>query len=357
MTHYNAIAQYVASFIAAVSMATAERMASLQERFRGCLLGAAMGDIAGAPVEAESPQYIARTYRSIDQILSVEAVPEWVGRPWRVGRFTDDTQMMICVAEWLLDGPPHTPESLLARFATAYEPDQRYGPGTEGILRAYPQHRAQWRELSTTMFPHGSYGNGSAMRAAPVGLAYFGDLKKAASVAIESSRPTHSHPLAYQGAVLQAVSVATAIRSGDASPQTFLNSARIHLQRFADLQQDTTPFSIALDAIEDRPARGLSCSEMSAALGTGISAHESVPMALYCFLRHPDSFQAVLHEAIFAGGDTDTIACMAGAISGAFLGETAVPQRWLTTWREEAFSIIQIQTLADHLLAKYAADL
>lgn len=329
-------------------------MASLQEKFRGSLLGAAMGDIAGAAVEAESPQYIARTYRSIDEILSADTIPEFVGTPWRVGRFTDDTQMMICVAEWLLEGPPHSPEALLARFAAAHEPDRRYGPGTEAILRAFPQHRAQWRELSTMMFPHGSHGNGSAMRAAPVGLAYFGDLKKAASVAIESSRPTHSHSLAYQGAVLQAVSVAIAIRSADASPRTFVDPARVHLKWFADLQWDISQFAGKLDAIEAGLAQGRSCGEMAAVLGTGIGAHESVPMALYCFLRHPQSFETVLHEAIFAGGDTDTIACMAGAISGAFLGATAIPERWLSAWREKAYSPERVVTLADHLLAKYA---
>lgn len=332
-------------------------MVELAAKFRGCTIGAIIGDIAGAPVEAESPQDIARTYRSIDEILSADAVPEFVGKPWRVGRFTDDTQMMICVAEWLLEGPPHAPEALLARFATAYEPDRRYGPGTEAILRTYPQYKSQWRELPAMMFPHGSHGNGSAMRVAPVGLAYFGNLKRAASVAIESSRPTHSHPLAYQGAVLQAVAVATAVSAAHSDPHTFLEPLRAHLQWFADLQWDISQFAGKLDAIENGLAQGRSCGEMSALLGTGVGAHESVPMALYCFLRHPDSFQAVLHEAIFAGGDTDTIACMAGAISGAFLGETAVPQRWLTTWREEAFSITQIQTLADHLLAKYAADL
>jgi ADP-ribosylglycohydrolase len=106
--------------------------------------------------------------------------------------------MTLCVAEWLLAGEAPSAERLLARFADAYEPWRRYGSGTEAILRMFPRHRAQWRELPTASFPQGSYGNGSAMRAAPVGLAYLGDADAAASVAIESSRPTHSHSLACQ---------------------------------------------------------------------------------------------------------------------------------------------------------------
>lgn len=331
-------------------------MVPLQDRFRGCLLGATIGDVVGAVVEAESPQYIARTYRSIDDILLAETVPEFTGPPWRVGRYTDDTQMMICVAEWLLEGPPHSPEDLLNRFAAAYEPNRRYGPGTEAILRAYPEHKSKWRELSTMQFPHGSHGNGSAMRVAPAGLAYFGDAKKAASVAIESSRPTHSHPLAYQGAVLQCVSVASAVNSVDPDPALFLKPLRERLAWFADLQWDTSSFAGALDAIEAGLGRGAPCAEMSAALGTGVTAHESVPMALYCFLRHPHSFSQVIHEAVFAGGDTDTIACMAGAISGAFLGANAIPERWLSAVCEEEYSVKAIEALADRLFVHYASD-
>ena len=106
--------------------------------------------------------------------------------------------------------------------------------------------------------------------------------------------------------------------------------------------------------IEDGLLRGLSCSEMSPVLGTGVTAHESVPMALYCFLRHPRSFTEVLHEAIFAGGDTDTIACMAGAISGGFLGSTEIPERWLARWQENEYSVARMEMLADRLLDMYA---
>ncbi len=93
---------------------------------------------------------------------------------------------------------------------------------------------------------------------------------------------------------------------------------------------------------------------MSSELGVGITAQEAVPMAIFCFLRHPDSYEKVIHEAIFIGGDTDTIACMAGAISGAFLGISAVPARWIGAMREEKYTAGKIESLADELAAKYA---
>src|SRR5947209_3775708 len=105
---------------------SAAEMPTLRDRFRGCLVGAMIGDVAGAPVEAESPGYIARRYRSVDDILAEESVEEFAGPRWVVGRFTDDMQMTWCVAEWLLAGEAPAGDLLLDRLAAAYEPWRRY---------------------------------------------------------------------------------------------------------------------------------------------------------------------------------------------------------------------------------------
>jgi poly(ADP-ribose) glycohydrolase ARH3 len=331
-------------------------VATLREKFRGCLLGGAVGDVAGAVVEAESPGYIARAFGSIDEVLAVDSVKEFSGPVWPVGRYTDDTQMTLCVAEWLIAGEAPDPEKLFARFAAAYEPWRRYGAGAEMILREYRHNPAQWRSLATAAFPHGSYGNGSAMRVAPVGLAYWNDVNSAAAVAVESSRPTHSHPLAYQGVTLQAIAVASATISepGTLDHAALLRRLRASLTRFVDLMQDTSKYDRALDEIERGLERGSTCAELSAILGTGIEAFEAVPMALYCFLRHRDSFADCVHHAVFIGGDTDTIACMAGSLAGAYLGETAIPPRWIEAVREEQYPPARIRQLADLLHRSFA---
>ena len=326
---------------------------SLRDKFRGCLLGSAIGDVAGAVVEAESPGYIANRFRSVDEILAVQSVEEFNAPAWVVGRFTDDTQMMLCVAEWLIAGECDSPEKLLARLTDAHEPWRRYGPGTASIFRLYRQYPAQWRELATAVFPHGSLGNGAATRVAPVGLAYFGDVDKTAAVARQSSRPTHCHPLAYQGAVIQALAVATAVRLTTFSADPFVAAARTSLRYFADLMQDTSAFARAIDAVEEGLARGASCAEMSTVVGTGVTAREAVPMALYCFLRHPGSFADVIHDAIFIGGDTDTIGSMAGALSGAFLGGGAIPAGWRNAIREPEYDATRIEDVADRLIETY----
>jgi poly(ADP-ribose) glycohydrolase ARH3 len=72
-------------------------------------------------------------------------------------------------------------------------------------------------------------------------------------------------------------------------------------------------------------------------------------MALYCFLRHRDSYSACVHPAVFIGGDTDTIASMAGALSGAYLGEAAIPAGWIDAIREEKYTPTRIRQIADLL--------
>lgn len=62
-------------------------LVTLRDKFLGCLLGAAVGDMAGAAVEAESPGYIAGTYRSVDEILSTESVPEFTGPDWHASEW------------------------------------------------------------------------------------------------------------------------------------------------------------------------------------------------------------------------------------------------------------------------------
>ena len=137
--------------------------------------------------------------------------------------------------------------------------------------------------------------------------------------------------------------------AGEFSPAPFLGAARAGLGYFADLLQDTSPFDRALDAVERGLVLGASCAEMAGTLGTGIAA-------LYCFLRHATSFADVIHNAVFIGGDTDTIASMAGAVAGALLGDAAIPPQWAAAIREERYDAAGIRDVADRLYEKFVGD-
>jgi len=321
---------------------------ALQEKFSGSLLGGMVGDIIGAAVEAESAGYIRKTFRNLDEILALKSVPELFTGEWEVGRFTDDTQMTLCVAEWLAADNALGGKNLLEQFCRAYEPWRHYGSGTRLILESFPNARSRWADLSTAMFPQGSYGNGSAMRVAPVGLFLHNDLRGIIETARTSSIVTHSHDLAVQGAVLQATAVAVAIR-GPLETGHFLRMLTAALSQFEKLGRDTTVYKKALARICEAIVKAVPPSKMVALLGNGIKAQEAVPMAIYCYLTNAGSFEKAIEAAIFLGGDTDTIASMTGAISGAALGERHIPKRWIERAREPVYTPERIRQIAFEL--------
>lgn len=304
-----------------------------------------IGDVIGAAVEAESPGYIRKTFQNLDEILALKSVPELISGEWEVGRFTDDTQMTLCVAEWLASEADLNGKNLLERFCRAYEPWRHYGSGTRLILETFHTARDKWKDLATAMFPQGSYGNGSAMRVAPVGLFLHNDLQAIINIAHISSAVTHSHYLAIQGAALQATAVAVAIR-GQLDVAQVLRILGVTLTHFDQLGQDTTLYKTALARITQGLAKKVPPGKMVRLLGNGIKAQEAVPMAIYCFLANPSSFEKAVEAAIFLGGDTDTIASMTGSISGAALGENQIPERWLRRVTENIYTPDKVRQLA-----------
>jgi poly(ADP-ribose) glycohydrolase ARH3 len=307
-----------------------------------------IGDVIGAAVEAESPGYIRKTFKNLDDILALKSVPELLSGEWEVGRFTDDTQMSICVAEWLASDAILDGKSLLEKFCQAYEPWRHYGPGVRLILESFPKAQDRWMDLATAMFPQGSYGNGSAMRVAPIGLFLHNDLAGLIEATRISSVVTHSHYLAVQGATLQAASVAIATR-GNVDSGQFLGTLNVALSHLEDRGEDTSVYRTALARIKGGISKNVSPQKMASLLGTGIKAQEAVPMAIYCFLAHRDSFETAVESAIFLGGDTDTIASMTGSISGAALGESSIPQRWLRRVTEPDYTPDKMRQIAFEL--------
>lgn len=246
-----------------------------RDRFRGALLGTFVGDALGMPLEGgrRAGVYVR------------EMLPARLGR----GTYTDDTQLMIALAEALLDTPGRLDLDRVARrFGEAFDFHRGYGGHAARIL-AMIQGGAGWRDaVKTHPLPGGSFGNGAAMRVAPVALAFHGDAEAVAEAAERQGEVTgHSHPFGTFGARTVALAVHRAIQRGVAG----------------------RPFD---------------------ASGFLEEASRSVPYALWCFLSSQDDPEEAVARAVNSGGDTDTMGAMAGAIAGAFHGESGWPDRWLS---------------------------
>jgi poly(ADP-ribose) glycohydrolase ARH3 len=297
------------------------------DRFVGCLLGQAVGDALGAPFEGLPADFVFWDAGSVSDLL---ARP-----PDGPLHYTDDTQMMIGVAEALLADGEVRPDTLAQRFAANYDPERGYGPGARQILEAVARGD-DWDRLAETVFPGGSFGNGAAMRVAPVGLVFAHDLGRAAEQAVASARPTHRHPLGVEGARLLALAVALAVQGPP------LNRGAFYRELARDCREEEFLWQL-------RAARQMRDGHSLGFLGNSLPAHRSVVTAIACFTTCPKSFERCVEKAIALGDDTDTLAAMAGALCGAHLGAAGVPARWVECLEGGPRGVAYIRALADGL--------
>jgi poly(ADP-ribose) glycohydrolase ARH3 len=304
---------------------------SLADRFVGCLLGLAIGDALGANFEGQSPERIGDRYRTADQLI--RRPPP--GELW----YTDDTQMAIGVAETLAVSKCIDEPELCRRFAENYQPQRGYGRGARVVLDAMLEGR-DYAHLAANHFPGGSFGNGAAMRVAPVGLMFRHDVELLWEQAKLSALPTHVHPLGIEGAQLLALAVGLASTTAALNREEFFRalSERCH--------------SIQYSGPLHRASRVGNEKDL-ALFGNGIEATSSVVTAIACFGLTPNSYEQTIGNAILLGGDTDTIAAMAGAISGAYLGREAIPVQLLNSLENRSQGRTYIEELAGRLLTAH----
>jgi poly(ADP-ribose) glycohydrolase ARH3 len=287
---------------------------TLRDRVRGCLLAVACGDALGAAFEGQSV-VSAGDYRALRDRAGVL-------------RYTDDTAMILVLAEHLagrLERDADLAEDeLLTAFAQEWQGDpwRGYDAAPRVIFRAALLGESG-RAAEGEMFNGaGSFGNGGARRVAPVAL-LGRPLRQVLQWARRSASLTDSHPLGQAGAALQAAAVSLAISSDRAAS---LDPMKV--LECLEACDEHPAFTARLRRIpylldDERPGRA------ARSLGNGIAALESVPAAILAFLRNPDDPTAVIEFAIRLGGDTDTIAAMAGAMAGARCGEAALPAEWI----------------------------
>jgi len=305
---------------------------SLLDRFRGCLLGLAVGDAVGAPFEGLSSETIYRDFGPISRLITHLELDEI--------QYTDDTQMTIGVCECLLEKKSIDPDFLAHCFQLNYDPGRGYGQGVQQILDSMSRGE-DWKHVVRTQFPGGSYGNGAAMRVAPIGLAFFDNAARLRSEAEESAKVTHLHPLGIDGAVLIASAIAMLLQSRQFSTKEF----------FARLHDVATTEEFQWQLIT---AGRLGADEMIS-FGSSLPAHRSVTTAITCFTCSPNSYMDTISHAIALGDDTDTVAAIAGALSGAYLGINAIPTHLLEKLENGPKGRDYIDGLANDLYLQFAA--
>lgn len=272
--------------------------------------------------------------------------------PWR---YTDDTEMALAIHE-VLDRHGHLDQdALAATFARRWQakPWRGYGAGAFRLLGLVAAG-ADWRAASETLFGgQGSFGNGSAMRIAPL-AGYFAEdaLDVVAAQAARSAEVTHSHPEGIAGGIAAAVAGAyawvhrerchdEAVKRGlfDAVlAHTRAGEVRDGIERAAKLPFDLSndPEVRLLDYGTTTVPFDMSIASIVRQLGNGsrISCQDTVPFCLWVAARHLDDYQSAIVNTIRAGGDIDTNAAIVGGIVALAVGSEGIPTFWLEE-REE----------------------
>ena len=281
----------------------------LKSKYLGCLIGSAVGDAIGE-----------LAFRHPDQ----ETLEATLNRA-EILRYTDDTAMALGLAESLAERGVLDQEHLGRTFHRNFlkEPWRGYASGPPTIFQVVQGTGISYVEAARRLFGGtGSFGNGAAMRVAPLGL-FFHDSLDLYEHAASSAAVTHAHAIGQDGAAVQAMAVAQALKLKPQDPfphEAFLKGL-LACARTPEMQEK-------LRLIGDLLSRSAPAADAARALGRSVAVDESLPFALFAFLSHPHSYKDCLYCAILHGGDRDTLGALAGAVSGAYSGLEAIPDYW-----------------------------
>jgi ADP-ribosylglycohydrolase len=274
------------------------------------LTGLSVGDALGA-------QYFVPGNRVSDLLAGTVPPPVW--------EWTDDTEM-ACSVVWMLgEAGAIEPDRLAAVFADRCEPYRGYGVGAFIVLRQIRQG-LPWSEAAAAAFDgQGSCGNGAAMRVAPLGAYHADSPERAADQAAAQARLTHAHPEGVAGAIAVAVaaSVATAARLNGRRPAAgeFLDAIRTHVP--------AGKVRSGLGRARRMIKAGIDEAAYELGNGSGVTAQDTVPFALWVAARHLDDYPAAIRTCIRAGGDIDTTGAITGGVVAGYTGRPGIPEAWL----------------------------
>ncbi|MEB8341817.1 ADP-ribosylglycohydrolase family protein [Streptomyces endophyticus] len=282
------------------------------------LRGLSVGDALG------SQFFVPANY----PLLKARALPDGT---WQ---WTDDTEMAASVVSVLAARERVDQDELARSFAERQDVDRGYGPAVNRLLQQV-REGADWRTLASALFNgRGSWGNGAAMRIAPLGAYYADDPEQATHQAEISAYPTHQHREAVVGAMAVAAAAAlVADAAGPPTPQDLLDGVISLVPRSA--------VGAGLRRAKDMLDYG-DASTVAAVLGCGrrTTAHDTVPFAIWSAARGLGDFEGAFWSTAQVGGDMDTTCAIVGGIvaSGAdgapsaeWLGRTEALPAWAPT--------------------------
>jgi ADP-ribosylglycohydrolase len=302
----------------------------LIERYRGCLLGLAVGDAVGTTLEFQPPG----SFTPLKEMVG--------GGPFGLapGQWTDDTSMALCLAESLIERHGFDAVDQLERYVRWYRDGHLSSTGqcfdigttTRAALQRFERTHAPYCGATASQ----AAGNGSLMRLAPVPLAYARHPQDAIEKSAESSRTTHGATAAVDACRYLGALLVGALRG--ASKEALLAARYSPIPGY----WDASPLVADIDDVACGSFKRRQPPDIQGA-GYVVKSLEAALWALW----HSTSFRAGCLLAVNLGDDADTTGAVYGQLAGAFYGARGIP----ASWRTQLAHRIMIESFAERLYA------
>jgi len=294
-----------------------------RDRFRGALLGSAVGEALGSLTQGLTSRDVEELFGDLDALPVIASARRAAAQ---------NESLLLSVARSLLpDGilDPGRTADAIARAGRRDDP-----PGLSGFARNLLERGLPWHEAGENA-PESM----PAVLVLPIALLRAGNFRRLKLETGILASLTHIHPTAIAGAVAQACAIAKILHA-PASTLDVISFSRalapvvagIEPERGARPRIGRSATTVGRKLGAELPAlllRRAPVQEMQEALGNGTAAHEGIPFSLGCFLRSPGDFAEAVMPAVRHGGDASAIAAMTGALCGAYIGESGIPERFL----------------------------
>lgn len=326
----------------------------LLDRAYGALVSGAIGDAMGMPASFLTREQIKNTYGYIKDFLKPDDDVQKYHGSLEAGDITDDTMESIIVSKVLIEHNGFSEEAFnneMKKWAIEQKMLEStvIGPSTRRYLTALIEGRDP-KETSGK-----GNTNGSAMRAAPIGVKYYNDIAKCIEAAVASSLPSHGSKPAVAAACAVAAAVSGGVHGGY-SPNEILNmaydAALYGEKKGADITAPMVSKRIKLiESIVDSVGEGSIndiLDEIAGVFGASMFAYESVPVALAIFYAVNGNAKEGILGAVNTGDDADTNGSICGNICGAYSGASGLPDEWKE--RVQKTSSVDFKTEAQKLI-------
>ena len=313
------------------------------DKFKGALIGSAIGDTLGSPFEGKLREEIFSQVNDFEDYL-------WKNKK-KFNTYTDDTQLTLHLAEALIQGNGFSLNNVIREFILWIDdPPIKPGYGCLTSIRKL-KYGVTWKKAAST-----SGGNGSIMRITPIGLFYCKNIELQKKMTELSSVITHSHPAATAGAIIIARAISYLIECHNKiqiNTEDFFNemiSSISHLE--TDIQEE---FIDALKKLKENLDLSLEpglikFSQIGVKSPYFIEQYlgkafvhpfsmSTVICTLFIFLKNLDSFTKCIFLLSTCGGDTDTVGAIGGGLAGAYFGFKKIPEELIKLVKKSKYII------------------